>query len=56
MKAEIEGALRHRFTIQQILADEAALKRFVTAYAYEEEHIRLVKNLTKVHHFCTVLP
>ena len=31
LKAEIEGALRHRFTIQQILADEAALKRFVTA-------------------------
>jgi len=31
LKAEIEGALRHRFTIQQVLADEAALKRFVTA-------------------------
>jgi type II secretory ATPase GspE/PulE/Tfp pilus assembly ATPase PilB-like protein len=31
LKAEIEGALRHRFTIQQILANEAALKRFVTA-------------------------
>jgi type II secretory ATPase GspE/PulE/Tfp pilus assembly ATPase PilB-like protein len=31
LKAEIEGALRHRFAIQQVLADEAALKRFVTA-------------------------
>jgi hypothetical protein len=34
LKAEIEGALRHRFAIQQVLADEAALKRFITAYAY----------------------
>ena len=32
LKAEIEGALRHRFAIQQVLADEAALKRFITAY------------------------
>ncbi len=31
LKAEIEGALRHRYTIQQVLAEEAALKRFVTA-------------------------
>jgi hypothetical protein len=31
LKAEIEGALRHRFTIQQVLADEVSLKRFVTA-------------------------
>jgi type II secretory ATPase GspE/PulE/Tfp pilus assembly ATPase PilB-like protein len=31
LKAEIEGALRHRFAIQQVLADEVALKRFVTA-------------------------
>jgi type II secretory ATPase GspE/PulE/Tfp pilus assembly ATPase PilB-like protein len=31
LKAEIEGALRHRFAIQQVLADEAALKRFITA-------------------------
>jgi type II secretory ATPase GspE/PulE/Tfp pilus assembly ATPase PilB-like protein len=31
LKAEIEGALRHRYTIQQVLADEAALKRFITA-------------------------
>jgi hypothetical protein len=27
LKAEIEGALRHRYTIQQALAEEAALKR-----------------------------
>jgi type IV pilus assembly protein PilB len=31
LKAEIEGALRHRFTVRQVLADEAALQRFVTA-------------------------
>jgi type II secretory ATPase GspE/PulE/Tfp pilus assembly ATPase PilB-like protein len=31
LKAEIEGSLRHRFAIQQVLADEAALKRFITA-------------------------
>jgi hypothetical protein len=31
LKAEIEGALRHRYTIQQVVADEPALKRFVTA-------------------------
>ena len=31
LKAEIEGALRHRFVIQQVLADDAAVKRFVTA-------------------------
>lgn len=37
LKAEIEGALRHRFTIQQILADEAALKRFVTASCSQGE-------------------
>jgi type IV pilus assembly protein PilB len=31
VKAEVEGALRHRFTINQVLADESALQRFVTA-------------------------
>jgi type II secretory ATPase GspE/PulE/Tfp pilus assembly ATPase PilB-like protein len=31
LKAEIEGALRHRFAIQQVMADESALKRFITA-------------------------
>ncbi len=31
LKAEIEGALRHRFSLQQVLVDEAALQRFVTA-------------------------
>ena len=29
VKAEIEGALRHRFTVQQVLADGAALERFI---------------------------
>jgi type IV pilus assembly protein PilB len=31
LKAEIEGALRHRFSLQQVLVDEAALQRFITA-------------------------
>jgi type IV pilus assembly protein PilB len=31
LKAEIEGALRHRFSLQQVLVDEAALRRFITA-------------------------
>jgi type II secretory ATPase GspE/PulE/Tfp pilus assembly ATPase PilB-like protein len=30
VKAEIEGALRHRFSVQQVLADGAALERFIT--------------------------
>jgi type II secretory ATPase GspE/PulE/Tfp pilus assembly ATPase PilB-like protein len=30
VKAEIEGALRHRFSIQQVLADAEALERFIT--------------------------
>ncbi len=30
VKAEIEGALRHRFTVQQVLADGGALERFIT--------------------------
>jgi type IV pilus assembly protein PilB len=30
VKAEIEGALRHRFTVQQVLADADALERFIT--------------------------
>ena len=30
VKAEIEGALRHRFSIQQVLADGEALERFIT--------------------------
>ena len=30
VKAEIEGALRHRFTVQQVMADGAALERFIT--------------------------
>ncbi|MBV8814531.1 MAG: Flp pilus assembly complex ATPase component TadA [Verrucomicrobia bacterium] len=30
VKAEIEGTLRHRFTIQQMLADADALERFIT--------------------------
>jgi type IV pilus assembly protein PilB len=30
VKAEIEGALRHRFTVQQVLADGEALERFIT--------------------------
>jgi type IV pilus assembly protein PilB len=31
LKAEIEGALRYRFSLRQVIADEAALQRFVTA-------------------------
>ncbi|MGA8655280.1 MAG: GspE/PulE family protein [Chthoniobacterales bacterium] len=31
LKAEIEGALRHRLFVQQVLADEAALQRFISA-------------------------
>ena len=31
LKAEIEGALRHRFSLRQVRVDEAALQRFVTA-------------------------
>jgi type II secretory ATPase GspE/PulE/Tfp pilus assembly ATPase PilB-like protein len=31
VKAELEGALRHRFTIHQVLVDEQALQRFVSA-------------------------
>ena len=30
VKAEIEGALRHRFSVQQVLADGEALERFIT--------------------------
>jgi type II secretory ATPase GspE/PulE/Tfp pilus assembly ATPase PilB-like protein len=30
VKAEIEGALRHRFSVQQVLADGEALDRFIT--------------------------
>jgi type IV pilus assembly protein PilB len=30
-KAEIEGALRHRFSVQQVLADPIPLQRFITA-------------------------
>jgi type II secretory ATPase GspE/PulE/Tfp pilus assembly ATPase PilB-like protein len=30
VKAEIEGALRHRFSVQQVLADGDALERFIT--------------------------
>jgi hypothetical protein len=30
-KAEIEGALRHRFSVQQTLADPVPLQRFITA-------------------------
>lgn len=30
VKAEIEGALRHRFTVEQVLADGEALERFIT--------------------------
>jgi type II secretory ATPase GspE/PulE/Tfp pilus assembly ATPase PilB-like protein len=30
-KAEIEGALRHRFSVQQVLADPVPLQRFITA-------------------------
>src|SRR5215469_3521862 len=30
VKAEIEGALRHRFSVQQVLADGGALERFIT--------------------------
>jgi type II secretory ATPase GspE/PulE/Tfp pilus assembly ATPase PilB-like protein len=30
VKAEIEGALRHRFTVQQVLANGQALERFIT--------------------------
>jgi type II secretory ATPase GspE/PulE/Tfp pilus assembly ATPase PilB-like protein len=30
-KAEIEGVLRHRFSVQQILADPISLQRFITA-------------------------
>jgi type II secretory ATPase GspE/PulE/Tfp pilus assembly ATPase PilB-like protein len=30
VKAEIEGALRHRFSVQQVLADVQALERFIT--------------------------
>jgi type IV pilus assembly protein PilB len=31
VKAEIEGSLRHRLTIQQVLVDEGALQRFISA-------------------------
>ncbi|HEY0791971.1 MAG TPA: ATPase, T2SS/T4P/T4SS family [Chthoniobacterales bacterium] len=31
IKAEIEGSLRHRYTVQQVLVDDAALQRFITA-------------------------
>lgn len=31
VKAEVEGALRHRFTIHQVLVDEMALQHFITA-------------------------
>jgi general secretion pathway protein E len=31
VKAEIEGALRHRFTLHQVGVDESALLRFITA-------------------------
>lgn len=31
VKAEIEGSLRHRLTIQQVLVDESALQRFIGA-------------------------
>ena len=30
VKAEIEGALRHRFSVQQVLVDGEALERFIT--------------------------
>ena len=30
-KAEIEGALRHRFSVQQVLGDPVPLQRFITA-------------------------
>lgn len=30
-KAEIEGALRHRFSVQQVLTDPVPLQRFITA-------------------------
>jgi type IV pilus assembly protein PilB len=30
-KAEIEGALRHRFSVQQVFADPVPLQRFITA-------------------------
>ncbi len=30
-KAEIEGALRHRFLVQQVLAEEAAIQRVISA-------------------------
>jgi type IV pilus assembly protein PilB len=31
IRAEIEGSLRHRFAVRQVLADDAALQRFISA-------------------------